>query len=72
MIVTVHNLAKNYKLLPSEVLERGTTFDLYVLDTATRYIRYQQDIADGKVVKKDNKLSQQEMLDMIQRARSGK
>jgi hypothetical protein len=72
MIVTVHNLAKNYKLLPSEVLERGTTFDLYVLDTATRYIKYQQELAEGRAVKPEHKLSQQEMLDMIKRARSGK
>lgn len=72
MILTVNNLAKTYKLLPSEVLERGTTFDLFVLDVATRYTRHQQDIADGKAVKSEHRLTQQEMLDMIKRARGGK
>lgn len=72
MILTVNNLAKTYKLLPSEVLKRGTTFDLFVLDVATRYSRYQQEVADGKAIKKEHKLSQQQMLDMIKQARSGK
>lgn len=40
MTLTVHNLAKNYSLLPSEVLGRASTFDLYVLDTFTRYQRF--------------------------------
>lgn len=68
MVLSVHNLAKTYKLLPSQVLASATTFDLYVLDTATRYVKYQQDVAEGKQAKA-HKLSQQEMLDMIKRAR---
>ena len=71
MVVTVHNLAKTYKMLPSQALNQATTFDLYVLDVATRHIKYQQDVADGKAPK-DYKLSQQEMMDMLAKARSGK
>jgi hypothetical protein len=63
MILTVNNLAKTYKLLPSEVLERGSTFDLFVLDIATRHTRYQQDIADGKKV--GHKHTKQELLEMF-------
>jgi hypothetical protein len=35
-------------LLPSEVLGRATTFDLYVLDTHSRFIKYQEQKAQGK------------------------
>jgi hypothetical protein len=63
MILTVNNLAKTYKLLPSEVLERASTFDLFVLDVATRYTRHQQDIADGKSVA--HKHTKNELLEMF-------
>ena len=70
MILTVHNLAKTYKVMPSEVMDRATTFDLYVLDVATRYIKYQQDIAEGRTVRsKNHNLSQEQMMNMIKRAR---
>jgi hypothetical protein len=38
-------------LLPSEVLDRATTFDLYVLDTHSRFIKYQEQKAQGKETK---------------------
>lgn len=46
MILTVHNLAKEYKVLPSEALAQGNTFDLYVLDIATKWQIHQQKIAE--------------------------
>lgn len=71
MILTLNNLAKAYKLLPSEALARATTFDLYVLDVASRHTRYQQDIAEGKQVPKRNfGLSQDQMKNMIARAKN--
>lgn len=42
MLLTLHNLAKTYKMLPSEALSRATTFDLYILDTFSRYVKYQE------------------------------
>jgi len=69
MILSVHNLAKTYKMLPSAVMSEATTFDLYVLDLATRYTNYQHEIAEGKIAKKEHRLSEKEMLDMIKRAR---
>lgn len=42
MVLTLHNLAKTYKMLPSEALACATTFDLYVLDTFHRYSKYQE------------------------------
>lgn len=40
MILTIHNMAKTYKLLPTEVMSRASTFDLYVLDTFHRYQKF--------------------------------
>jgi hypothetical protein len=76
MILSIHNLAENYKCLPTEVLERATTFDLYVLDVHTRWVKYQHEQAmakqEGRVTPlRAPKLTEQQMLDMIKRTRSG-
>lgn len=77
MILTVHNLAENYKCLPSDVLARATTFDLYVLDVHTKWIKYQHEQRDlestgrsSRSAKLDSKLSIEEMQAMMARVRS--
>lgn len=72
MILTVHNLAKTYMLLPSEVLSRATTFDLYVLDTYSRYVKYQEAKQQGKAVlsNKGKNLSVNDMKAMLARVRT--
>lgn len=40
MLITLDNLAHRYNCLPSEALERCTTFDLKVLDTSTKWHNY--------------------------------
>lgn len=74
MILTVHNLAESYKCLPSEVLANATTFDLYVLDVHTKWVKYQHQEQINKQSVPDAKarpaLSQAQMQDMILRARS--
>jgi len=42
-------MAERYKLLPSEILARGNTLDLYVMDAALSYHNYQHKKAMGKV-----------------------
>lgn len=63
MTLTLNNLAKEYKLLPSEALSRATTFDLYVLDLGTKWTNLQHDRANGKIEKP--KLTQEQMMSMI-------
>jgi hypothetical protein len=41
-------LGQRYSLLPSEILNRATTFDLEVLDIALSYEQYKRDKAQGK------------------------
>lgn len=72
MILTLHNLAKTYKMLPSEILERGTTFDLYVLDTFSRYVKYQEARAQGRSMPSSGKpkLSIEQMKAMMEVAKN--
>ena len=39
-ILQVDGLGKRYGLLPSEVLRRGNTFDLYIMDCALTFENY--------------------------------
>lgn len=73
MVLTLHNLAHNYHLLPSEILSRGTTFDLYVLDTHTRWMRKQDENESKKhnsLAPRPNKLSIEQMKAMIDNVRA--
>lgn len=48
MLITIDNLAHRYNCLPSEALERATTFDLLVLDTSTKWHNYKQSEDDRR------------------------
>jgi hypothetical protein len=80
MILTIHNLAENYKCLPTEAMARATTFDLYVLDVHTKWLKYQHEQekarqGQGKTkgqVFKQPRLSQEQLKAMMERSRSGK
>jgi hypothetical protein len=56
LVVTVDNLSTRYRTLPTDVLARATTFDLYVANTATRWENRQRDIAEGKIQPKKTKI----------------
>jgi len=40
LILTIDGLGKRYGMLPSEVLERSNTFDLYIMDAAMTFESY--------------------------------
>jgi len=40
LILTIDSLGKRYGMLPSEVLERSNTFDLYIMDMALTFENY--------------------------------
>ena len=67
MLLSIDALGKRYSLLPSEVMEKASTFDLVVLDAALGYQSYIQDKAEGK--KQTPKLSQEEMMAAMERVR---
>lgn len=70
MMLTLDNLAHRYNCLPSEAMDRATTFDLRVLDVSAKWSKYQNDLAEGKVpLEKQYNLSKEQMLAAIQQAR---
>lgn len=68
MLVTLDNLAQRYKVLPSDALERATTFDLYVQKVAVGYHRYQEQVAKGGP-KPPPKMSQTQLEAMMEAAK---
>lgn len=70
MLVTLHTLAQTYNLLPSEALARATTFDLFVLDNYSRFMKYQEQKANKSAPPVKKNLTQTEMKAMIEAARS--
>ncbi len=57
--------------MPSEVLERATTLDLYIMDAAVSYQQYVERKRQGKhQVQKPKDLSEQEMIELMERAKN--
>lgn len=65
MTITLDNLATRYHCLPSQALAQATTFDLHVLDVATRWSNYQHEMASTGT-KPVPKLSEQQMIQMLE------
>lgn len=58
-------MAEKYGLLPSEVMSRGTTFDLVCWDITSTWDLYQMNKAQGKDTKPP--MSEEKLLDIIKR-----
>lgn len=72
MMLTLHNVAKEYGMLPSEALTRGSTFDLYVLDLSCKHSKYLQDREkDPAGATKNFGLSQAQLQSMLDEVRQG-
>jgi len=63
-------MAREYGMLPSQVILQANTYDLMVMDVLAVYEQYQQDKADGKPTKVA--LSKQEMQDALDKVRGKK
>lgn len=68
-ILQVDTLGKRYGLLPSEVLVRGDTFDLYVMDAALTYEKFQHDKAQNKGNIPASAYSEDQLLNMLKKAK---
>jgi hypothetical protein len=69
MIVSIDKLASRYHLLPSEVLDRATTFDLYCMDIGIRYTHVEEQKRKGTYVKPAPKISTEQMAQMMSKVR---
>jgi len=70
MIMLVDTLSERYGILPSEVMTRATTFDVFVADTAIGYRNTVQERAMNGDKKLTPKLSEQTMLAAMERVRA--
>jgi hypothetical protein len=68
MMLSLHNLAKEYKLLPSEALEKATTFDFKVLDLAVKWEIKKYNEQQG--IKESPKVSQEKLLEMLNQVKA--
>ena len=67
MIMLIDTIAERYKLLPSEVLSRATTFDWMICDTVMSYRNKLQERADKEA--NPEKYSNDELLEMVKQSR---
>lgn len=68
-MITIGAIAKTYHLLPSEVLARGTTFDIMVMDVMAAWEDYHQKKAEGTYVPD---LSEDELLQILEENKVGR
>ena len=68
-MITIGALAKTYHLLPSEVLARGTSFDIMVMDVMTAWEDYHQKKSEGTFV---SDLSEEDLLKIVEENKNGK
>lgn len=61
----IDNIAKRYGLLPTEVLERATTFDMVILDAAVGYEQFVTERARGN--KKTPEIPQEKLLEVLKK-----
>ena len=68
----IDSIAERYGLLPSEVLARANTFDMFILDTAIGYRNFLQDKQNngGKTPFDPGQYSQQELLEIHKSGKS--
>jgi hypothetical protein len=68
-IMQIDTLGKRYGLLPSEVLKRSDTFDLYIMDAALSFEQYHHKKAmnNGKEPIQDY-ITQEQLVQIAQRA----
>ncbi len=48
MIILIDTMAERYGMLPSQVMAKANTFDIFVADTAIGYRNYLTDKANGR------------------------
>ncbi len=69
-MITVGKLAERYGMLPHEVAEKATTYDIMITDVLAAYTQYQHQKAHGSVDPSLYDFSANEMLQMMEKARA--
>jgi hypothetical protein len=69
-IMQIDGLGKRYGLLPSEVLKRANTFDLYIIDAALTFEQYHHKKAMNKGQIPADAYSDDQLLDMFSKGKA--
>lgn len=67
-LLQLDSLGKRYGLLPSEVLYRGDTLDLYVMDAALTYELFEHEKAKNKGKIPANVYTQEQLINIFNKA----
>lgn len=69
-MISVGRMAEKYNMLPSQVAQQATTYDLMITDVLATYDNYQQQKASGKLPDANAYgLSVDEMKKMVEQSR---
>lgn len=68
-ILQIDGLGKRYGLLPSEVLSKGNTFDLYIMDAALTFEQYHNKKAQNGGKDPIPDYTESELMTMLQKAK---
>ena len=66
-ILQIDGLGKRYGLLPSEVLRRADTFDLYILDAALSFENYHHKKANNNGKEPVPNYTQEQLLKILRK-----
>lgn len=69
MIMLIDTLSERYGMLPSEVIGRANTFDVFIADTAIGYRNAVQERAMNGDKKPAQEYKQTDLLKMLERTR---
>ena len=70
MIMLIDTLSERYGILPSEVMTRATTFDVFIADTAIGYRNIVQERAMNGDKKPQAEYKQEDLMKMLERTRA--
>lgn len=63
-------MAEKYHMLPHEIEQKATTYDLMIMDVLATFDNYQQQKSTGKLMDASvYGLKEEEMLEMVKRAK---
>jgi hypothetical protein len=69
-MISIGHIAKTYGMLPSQVRDHATTFDIMITDVYSTWERVQMDKASGKAPSMDN-FKKEDLLEVLKRTQNG-
>ena len=66
MILALDSMGEKYGMLPSEVIQKASTFDLYIMNSSTEWKNRKQEMAMNGVNQPVPHLSQDQMKAMLE------